>query len=637
MLSGVSPHSAGPEGSSRVQSNNFATRLTNGKNSTERLKEVTNPDVLKNYLPYTFIQDKPGGVDIINIERLGEQLDDMKPVFLYFPELGKVDIKALALSISSGITAEINVALNILLIISSDPNIQIPFEQCTILLDSLSLLGKNIIETLATPNSDYKLESSKESNIESMSHKSRIDKVFEKYSKGHNSSDYTIQVDSFTSQIVINPARSLDENKKVPNFITIEGEIYDSPVPVISNNNNVDTSNATGFEEYSSLMSDSFHQFEIPKYLHMLHECRAQADDLGFNIYKKSYLDKQVVLIEELSTISLIFRNLSFAGNNNLVLATSGKYLDFIFTLIYATIAKPDIFLFARKRLSFMKDSLTVFSNIIHAVDVRSDMEMWLILALTFSFSSTLNEHEKELCFMTSKVEPVIDKYHAHSVDILSKVICGSFVNKKKLSNILTGKASDKNVITMITMNFGDTCFEDGLLLKSTFSLFVSVLPTIRIHQGIECFSEIFQTCLESLLGCLTLTEILENGSTFKRNVALDILTSPESLGMILQHLSFVYAAIYVNIKDSSSEVQALMSARCAELANNLIECAINYAVTNETVDEDLTKLCGVSRLLGSVENVISMLMTVRMPQQISEQVVRTLNISNKLGRLVRV
>ncbi|OXT10106.1 hypothetical protein B9K06_26635, partial [Bacillus sp. OG2] len=81
------------------------------------------------------IQDKPGGIDILNVERLGEQLDDMKPVFLYFPELGKVDIKALALSISSGITAEINVALNILLIISSDPNIQIPFDKCIILLD----------------------------------------------------------------------------------------------------------------------------------------------------------------------------------------------------------------------------------------------------------------------------------------------------------------------------------------------------------------------------------------------------------------------------------------------------------------------------------------------------------------------
>ena len=621
-----------------MQSNHFAARLTNGKDSTKHSNEVTNPDVLRNYLPYTFIQDKPGGVDIVNIERLGEQLDDMKPVFLYFPELGKVDIKALALSLSSGITAEINVALNVLLIISSDPNIKIPFEQCMILLDSLSLLGKSIIETLATPSPDYKLENSRESNIETMSHKSRIDKVFEKYSKGHNNSDYTIQVDSFTSQIVVNPASSFDENQKVPNFITIEGEIYDSPTPVVSDNNtNTHPSNANGVEEYSTLMSDSFHQFEIPTYLNMLHECRAQADDFDFNIYRKCYLDKQVVLIEELSTISLIFRNLSFAGNNNLVLATSGKYLDFIFTLIYAAIAKPDIFLFSRKRLSFMKDSLTIFSNIMHAVDVRSDMEMWLILALTFSFSSTVNEHEKNLGFTTSKADPVIDKYHAHSVDILSKVICGSFVNKKKLSNILTGKASDKNVLKMITMNFGDDCFENGSLLKSTFSLFISVLPTIRIYQGIESFNEIFHTCLESLLGCLTLTEILENGSTFKRNVALDILTSPESLGMILQHLSFVYAAIYVNIKDNSSEVQALMSARCAELANNLVECAINYAVTNETVEEDLTELSGISRLLGNMENLIGMLMTVRMPQQISEQVVRTLNISNKLGRLIRV
>lgn len=620
-----------------VQNDHSAAGLVTGKPLSEQSNEATNPDLIKNYLPYTFIQDKPGGVDIINIERLGEQLDDMKPVFLYFPELGKVDLKALSLSISSGITAEINVALNILLIISSDPNVQVPFDQCMLLLDSLSLLGKNIIETLAAPNSDYRLDISKESNIEAMSHKSRIDKVFEKYSKGFGDSEYTVQVDSFTSQIVVNPAYTGD-TQPVSNVITIEGEIYDSPAATIANDGTAtELSNNNGVEEYSNLMSDSFHQFKIPSYLNMLHECRAQADDIDFNIYKKSYLDRQVVLIEELSTISLIFRNLSFVGNNNLVLATSGKYLDFIFTLIYATIAKPDIFLFARKRLSFMKDSLTIFSNIIHAVDVRSDMEMWLILSLAFSFSSSLNEYEKELRFTTSKLEPVIDKYHAHSVDILSKVICGSFANKNKFSNLLTGKGSDRNVLQMIKTNFGDDCFESGSLLKSTFTLFISVLPVITIYQGIERFNEMFQTCLESLLGCLTLTEILENAATFKSNVALDTLISPERLGMILQHLSFVYAAIYVNVKDDSSDIHALISARCAELANNLIECAINYAIANETVDEDLTKLRGISQLLGNMENVIGMLMTVKMPQQISEQVVKTLNISNKLGRLLRI
>ncbi|ONH74509.1 SWI/SNF chromatin-remodeling complex subunit SWI1 [Pichia kudriavzevii] len=161
------------------------------------------PDVIKNYTPYTTTHDRPGGLDILNIERVGEQLDDMKPVFLYFPELGKVDIKALSLGLLSGISAEINVALNVLLIISSDPNTHIPFEHCKILLDSLSLLGKKVIGKLW--NFKYKShlsESTKKlgKNMDYVKPKSRIDKIFEKYSRQFGDEDYTIEVNAFTSQ-----------------------------------------------------------------------------------------------------------------------------------------------------------------------------------------------------------------------------------------------------------------------------------------------------------------------------------------------------------------------------------------------------------------------------------------------------
>ncbi|OUT22609.1 hypothetical protein CAS74_002351 [Pichia kudriavzevii] len=584
------------------------------------------PDVIKNYTPYTTTHDRPGGLDILNIERVGEQLDDMKPVFLYFPELGKVDIKALSLGLLSGISAEINVALNVLLIISSDPNTHIPFEHCKILLDSLSLLGKKVIGKLW--NFKYKShlsESTKKlgKNMDYVKPKSRIDKIFEKYSRQFGDEDYTIEVNAFTSQEI---------SSTKPDPPHLHPNRYDDKMNDKMNDN---SSPPTSLNQ-SIINVESVKGFKIPSYLSMLHKCRKQADSISMNIYQKSYFDQEVVLVEELSTISLIFRNFSFVSNNNLYLARNPKYMEFLYTVIFATITKPEIFKFERKRLSLMKDALIVLSNIIHAIDIESELEVWLVFSLAYSFSSESSELRKPTNMTTSKYIPSVHRYHPHSVDIMSKLLCTSYANREKVANLLTGKVRDEHIIKMVGLNFGDDYLETGSLFKAVFSLFVSILPTDQMYQGVEIFNEMYQTCLQSLLGCLVLTEFLDEAPGFKRNIALDFLLSEERFGPILQHLSFVYTAVNLNLRAQASEENSLISAYAAELANSLTECAIQHAVANENVNEDLQKLRNIPRLFGALENQCGILVSPSAACNVTEQIIKTLKIKHKLETLLK-
>jgi SWI/SNF chromatin-remodeling complex subunit SWI1 len=601
----------------------------------KKLSYTDDPTIIKEYMPFTVIQDKPEGVDIANIERIGEQLDDMKPVFLYFPELGKIDIKALSLSLSSGITAEINVALNVLLIVSSDPNIKIPFESCKILLNSLSTLGIKIIKKLAIK--DYELNEGKHSfsqdDIESDAPKSRLDEVFEKYAKQYEGADYTIQVDSFTSQLVSTSAAANSDSHQI---ISIEGTVSGSSktgIPVLTNSTLPDVNKDSQF--YSSTFGDASFKFNIPTYLDMLHECRAQADDIDFNIYGKSYLNKRIVLVEELGTISLIFRNLSFVSNNNLELARNEKFQDYIFSMLYSTILNPEIFSFRRKRLSFMKDSLIILTNIAHAMDVRTEMEMWLLLSLVAAFSPQMAGSDNKSKIMTSKVTPDIDRYHAHSVDVLTKLLCSSSLNKRMIEKLLTGDSiEDKGVLDMITLNYGNEFAVDGSFFKSVFINVMSIVPTHMMYQGLEPFNILYQSNLEAIIACIVLCEMLERVAGFTSNIALELITSEERFVSILQHLSFIYAAVYMNIKDNTKEKHSLFSVRCATLANKLLRIAIDVAELNEdTANENIAKLKYITRLFGNEDNQISMLMTPNIPGDILEQVIESIKLSDEVDR----
>ncbi|KAL2800906.1 hypothetical protein BJX66DRAFT_321347 [Aspergillus keveii] len=90
-----------------------------------------------------------GPISVSEMYQLGEDLSRLKPNVPSFAELGVIDIHALTMSIKSGIHAEMRMALDTLLSISSEPAVQISLDNCEDLVESLIECAEEQTEFLA--------------------------------------------------------------------------------------------------------------------------------------------------------------------------------------------------------------------------------------------------------------------------------------------------------------------------------------------------------------------------------------------------------------------------------------------------------------------------------------------------------
>ncbi|KAJ5493128.1 hypothetical protein N7539_001874 [Penicillium diatomitis] len=78
-----------------------------------------------------------GPIQVDDFFHIGEEISALRPTVPSFAELGIVDIHALTMSLKSGIHAEIRLALDTLITISSQPSIQISLDNTEDLIESL--------------------------------------------------------------------------------------------------------------------------------------------------------------------------------------------------------------------------------------------------------------------------------------------------------------------------------------------------------------------------------------------------------------------------------------------------------------------------------------------------------------------
>ncbi|KKK20718.1 hypothetical protein ARAM_003053 [Aspergillus rambellii] len=90
-----------------------------------------------------------GPIALDEMYQIGEDILRLKPNVPTFGELGVIDIHALTMSIKSGIHAEMRMALDTLVAISSEPAIQISLDNCEDLVDSLMECAEDQAELLA--------------------------------------------------------------------------------------------------------------------------------------------------------------------------------------------------------------------------------------------------------------------------------------------------------------------------------------------------------------------------------------------------------------------------------------------------------------------------------------------------------
>jgi len=99
--------------------------------------------------PKVRVLDTYGGFELGSLNKLGEAISENRPDVPPVGELGLIDIHALTMSIQSGITAEVRLALDIMVNLSKESRLQLALKNCEDLMETLIDCAEVQVELLA--------------------------------------------------------------------------------------------------------------------------------------------------------------------------------------------------------------------------------------------------------------------------------------------------------------------------------------------------------------------------------------------------------------------------------------------------------------------------------------------------------
>ncbi|OQO12450.1 hypothetical protein B0A48_03092 [Cryoendolithus antarcticus] len=102
-----------------------------------------------NYEPLTKTVDSDGGLDVAVLNELGTHIQRAMPQMPSVDEMGVIDTRAIALSLASGIHAEVRYALDALAIVSMDQRIMFDLEKCDDLTDIIMDCAEDQLDLLS--------------------------------------------------------------------------------------------------------------------------------------------------------------------------------------------------------------------------------------------------------------------------------------------------------------------------------------------------------------------------------------------------------------------------------------------------------------------------------------------------------
>lgn len=93
-----------------------------------------------------------GGYEVDPLGQMGEEIAKNKPIVPQLEELGLIDIRALTLSLQSGLHGEMRLALDVLVRLSHEQRVQLELEKCDDLIDVLIDCAEDQLDGLAEHN-----------------------------------------------------------------------------------------------------------------------------------------------------------------------------------------------------------------------------------------------------------------------------------------------------------------------------------------------------------------------------------------------------------------------------------------------------------------------------------------------------
>lgn len=151
MLTQSSPLSQTPFGFSPTLSSNSKSNmiLASDIGNLEALQQPVKEEVSTNFKPKVRGLDTHGGVDVAVLSTIGWELNFYKPTVPTFSEHGVIDIHALTMSLKSGLTSEVRLALDTLATVSVESRWSLSLESCEDLVETLVDVAESEVGLLA--------------------------------------------------------------------------------------------------------------------------------------------------------------------------------------------------------------------------------------------------------------------------------------------------------------------------------------------------------------------------------------------------------------------------------------------------------------------------------------------------------
>ncbi|QLL34793.1 hypothetical protein HG536_0H01680 [Torulaspora globosa] len=548
-----------------------------------KLPKVYKRGLARNYKPSQRQMNLTSGYDMNYLSQIGEKIEANKPIFLFPPELGTVNLHAVSMSLQSNDLGEVNTALNTLLVASADSVLKVPLDRYPETLDAICILGIKLLRDIFTRNigSNHSARHADHNDNPSPKNVSLI-KVTEEINTGglgdiaadsYNykagyCEEYDVNAfldDRLTSYSKTNDlineifdrykqhAENMSENDKVIAVDSLTGEDLQqssifaltpaqTPKAEEANANSRGDShrsetqdNSIGWDVLPEPLKDfpgqPFSDLSVPSYLQSLKSINDEIDTVFTKVNTRGAEDKNISITDQISTISMILRNFSFSEKNSKLMAKNTFLKRFYLDLLWMLFLNPNMLIFHRKAFNFKKDTIVTLTNICHAYEINSQLECFLILMLVLSFGEPRKTMPEQDSHVLTYAERPINKghYSGFSADIFAKLLSLDHPNRRLFKEVLLlfpseGYGNDGNCQKDIVYHLVNAyCDGDSFrLLNDVVSFLLSLIPFMQADTTPSLIEEKAPVIAQSLTCLLTLINFLDTNEAPVRDIKFE-------------------------------------------------------------------------------------------------------------------
>ena len=542
--------------------------------------------------------------------------------------------------------------------------LKIHLDDCSELLDSLCQLGITLLNELNDGSSVSRekftfsqnyLEEAVVTDPHFTSYSRNedlLDSVFRQYTQKHEGNDVTVKVDSLTGldlEQTIN-AIPTPANTPLPNQNNATIDLLDNDIE--DDKTDVNIKEEMNYHKWDLLTEPLKYRkgqtidLQTPSYLTSLRNIRDEVDTIFTKVTKRGAENLQILITDQLSTISMILRNFSFSEINSRLIAKNRFWKRFLSDLLWSLFINPaEKFKFHRKCLNCKKDVMLTLTNTAHLLEIDSHVDLFFLLMLTLSFGEPkkLNGNSNQITY--SEYSLNWGKYNAFSTDVLAKLLSLGYPNRTFLKSILLNSfdindyknVKDVEIAKVLINKYnGD---DKGKLFNDLVSFLFSAIPFQQLSTNPIIFENIIPIVSQTMISLLELlkffkTDDNKNKDSFqgRKNLPLLWLKSEENIALNLRRLNEFVNNVTINLEKFNlvylKDFLPMLSSRCVQLLTELIKKSIELSSSETDKRTIYDELISITNLLPAESEFLAILSNPLIDFRLIDQMQRLYAVS---------